>query len=131
MKIITEIDDDILFLSHAYEVAETASKCLKETGILDIRSRKPNFTGNETEEERTKMINDQAKKNLVDMCKRLMVEQPENAIQLFHALIVLDEGESYPKGAGLFNVMVKCLTDQMVVDFFLLLIRLGQSLSAI
>lgn len=124
MKLITDINDDVEFLGQLYTVVDKVKRCISETGIMDIRKRVPQFTGEETEEERKQKLNEQAKKNVMDMAKRLMVEKPQAAIELFQSLCILEEDEEYPKGFALLAVAFKCLENKEIMDFFMSLMSL-------
>ncbi|MDO4170795.1 MAG: hypothetical protein Q4D45_13000 [Lachnospiraceae bacterium] len=124
MKLITDINDDVEFLRQLYMVVDKVKSCISETGIMDIRKRVPQFTGEETEEEQLKKLNEQAKKNIMDMAKRLMIEKPQAAISLFQSLCILEENEEYPKGFALLAVALKCLENKEVMDFFMSLMSL-------
>lgn len=131
MKLITEIDNDILFMKKCYEVVDSVKKCLVDTDLLEIRKTAPKFTGNETEEERTEMIQKQAYENMMSMVKRLMFEKPESALDLFKSLIVLDEGEDYPHGIALFALATRCIMDPNIIDFFIQLMLLERRISSV
>lgn len=129
MKKITELTDDILFLKKMYEAADTCVSCINDTNVLEIRNRAPEFTGKETAEEKEKMWKEQAKTNLLDMAKSLMVEYPEKAVKLFQSLIILDDGEEMPHGIQLVHMAMSCIVDPYVLDFFVQAVRAGQMIS--
>ena len=63
MKTIAELNG-VDFLRQCNKIRYEVQDILKETNILKIRQKQPDYTGADTKEERLKRQEEQAKKNL-------------------------------------------------------------------
>ena len=91
------------FLRAINRTRKAVEKLLSVTGVMKIRKNVPNFTGNETPEERTEMERAQVKQNLNDMLDSLLETHPEETYECIMALCVRDEGEPEPDGIDYFT----------------------------
>ena len=112
------------FLRAINRTRHAVEKLLETTGVLKIRKNVPQFTGNETPEERRKMERAQVKKNLNDMLDSLLETHPEATYECIMALCVRDEGEPEPDGIELMMAAFSLISDKRVLDF---LSQLGKS----
>lgn len=112
------------FLRAINRTRHAVEKLLSVTGVLNIRKNVPNFTGNETAEERAEMERAQVKKNLNDMLDSLLETHPEETYECIMALCVRDEGEPEPDGIELVMAAFSLIGDKRVLDF---LSQLGKS----
>lgn len=112
------------FLRAINRTRKAVEKLLSTTGVLKIRKNVPNFTGNETPEERAEIERAQVKKNLNDMLDSLLETHPEETYECIMALCVRDEGEPEPDGIELVMAAFSLIGDKRVVDF---LLQLGKS----
>lgn len=112
------------FLRAINRTRKAVEKLLSVTGVLKIRKNVPNFTGNETPEERAEMERVQVKKNLNDMLDSLLETHPEETYECIMALCVRDEGEPEPDGIELIMAAFSLIGDKRVLDF---LLQLGKS----
>ena len=112
------------FLRAINRTRKAVEKLLAVTGVMKIRKNVPNFTGNETPEERAEMERAQVKKNLNDMLDSLLETHPEETYECIMALCVRDEGEPEPDGIELVMAAFSLLGDKRVLDF---LLQLGKS----
>ena len=112
------------FLRAINRTRKAVEKLLTVTGVMKIRKNAPNFTGNETDEERAEMERAQVKKNLNDMLDNLLETYPEETYECIMALCVREEGEPEPDGIELIMAAFSLISDKRVLDF---LLQLGKS----
>ena len=112
------------FLRAINRTRHAVEKLMAETGVLKIRKNMPQFTGNETPEERQELERAQAKKNISDMLDSLLETHPEETYACLMALCVCDEGEPEPDGIELMMAAFSLISDKRVLDF---LLQLGKS----
>ena len=113
------------FLRAINRTRKAVEKLLSVTGVMKIRKNVPNFTGNETPEERAEMERAQVKQNLNDMLDSLLETHPEETYECIMALCVRDEGEPEPDGIELLMSAFNLIADKRVLDFLLQLGRSG------
>lgn len=112
------------FLRAINRTRHAVEKLMSVTGVLKIRKNIPQFTGEETPEERQEMARAQAKKNISDMLDSLLETHPEETYECIMALCVRDEGEPEPDGIELVMAAFALISDKRVLDF---LLQLGKS----
>lgn len=125
MKTIAELNG-VDFLRQCNKIRYEVQDILKETGILKIRQKLPDYTGADTKEERLKRQEEQAKKNLNEMLDVLLEEKPEETIKLFNLLVIPEKGDKELTGMELTMIGLGIVSDKRVMDFLSSLIRLGQ-----
>lgn len=125
MRLITDVQDDAQFLGAVYDAAEAVANMVKAVGFAEIRKHMPELDGTETEAERKAKFEAQSKKNMLDIAKSAMKEHPDETIKALHSLIVLDDGEEFPKGVKLLTTAVKVLNNKEIMDFFTSVASLG------
>lgn len=123
MKTIANLNG-VDFLRAINKARHAVEKLLSVTGVLKIRKNVPNFTGNESPEEKAEMERAQVKKNLNDMLDSLLETHPEETYECIIALCVRDEGEPEPDGIELLMAAFSLIGDKRVLDF---LSQLGKS----
>ncbi len=123
MKTIANMNG-VEFLRAINRARHAVEKMLSVTGVLKIRKNVPNFTGNETPEEKAEMERAQVKKNLNDMLDSLLETHPEETYECIKALCVREEGEPEPDGIELIMAAFSLIGDKRVLDF---LSQLGKS----
>ena len=126
MKTIAELNG-VDFLRQCNKIRYEVQDILKETGIMKIRQKQPDYTGADTKEERQKRQNEQAKKNLNEMLDVLLEEKPEETIKLFDLLVIREKGDKELTGMELTMIGLGIISDKRVMDFLSSLIRLGQT----
>lgn len=114
------------FLRYVNRARHAVQDLLRDTEVLEIRKHKPDFTGNETEEERRAMLDVQAGKNLSGMLDRLCEEKPNETYKVLRLFIIPDEDEE-PDGIDILSAGMQLVSDKRVVDFFTSLARLEQT----
>lgn len=125
MKTIAELNG-VDFLRQCNKIRYEVQDILKETNILKIRQKQPDYTGADTKEERLKRQEEQAKKNLNEMLDVLLEEKPEETIKLFNLLVIPEKGDKELTGMELTMIGLGIVSDKRVMDFLSSLIRLGQ-----
>ena len=125
MKTIAELNG-VDFLRQCNKIRYEVQDILKETGILKIRQKLPDYTGADTKEERLRRQEEQAKKNLNEMLDVLLEEKPEETIKLFNLLVIPEKGDKELTGMELTMIGLGIVSDKRVMDFLSSLIRLGQ-----
>lgn len=123
MKTIANLNG-VEFLRAINKARHAVEKLLSVTGVLKIRKNVPNFTGNETPEEKAEMEREQVKKNLNDMLDSLLETHPEETYECIMALCVREEGEPEPDGIEILMAAFSLIGDKRVLDF---LSQLGKS----
>ena len=123
MKTIANLSG-VEFLRAINRTRHAVEKLLSVTGVLNIRKNVPQFTGNETPEEKAEMERAQVKKNLNDMLDSLLETHPEETYECIMALCVREEGEPEPDGIELIMAAFSLIGDKRVLDF---LSQLGKS----
>ena len=123
MKTIANLTG-VEFLRAINRSRHAVGKLLAVTGVMKIRKNVPNFTGNETAEEKAEMERAQVKKNLNDMLDSLLETHPEETYECILALCVREEGEPEPDGIELIMAAFSLIGDKRVLDF---LVQLGKS----
>ena len=113
------------FLRAINRTRHAVEKLMETTGVLKIRKNVPQFTGEETPEERQEMERAQVKKNLNDMLDSLLETHPEATYEFIMAMCVRDEGEPEPDGIELIMAAISLISDKRVLDFLLQLGKLG------
>ena len=126
MKTIAELNG-VDFLRRCNKIRYEVQDILKETGIMKIRQKLPDFTGAETKEERKKRMEEQAKKNLNEMLDVILEEKPEETIKLFKLFVIYENGDKELTGMELTMIGLSIVSDKRVMDFLSSLIRLGQT----
>ena len=126
MKTIAELNG-VDFLRQCNKIRYEIQGILKETGIMKIRQKQPDYAGADTKEERLARQNEQARKNLNEMLDVLLDEKPEETIKLFNLLVIPEKGDKEMTGMELTMIGLEIISDKRVMDFFTSLIRLGQT----
>jgi len=126
MKTIAELNG-VDFLRQCNKIRYEVQDILKETNIMKIRQKQPDYTGADTKEERLKRQEEQAKKNLNEMLDVLLEEKPEETIKLFNLFVVYEKGDKELTGMELTMIGLGIVSDKRVMDFLSSLIRLGQT----
>lgn len=115
------------FLKQTNRIKKVAEKWLKGTGILEIRKTKPDIPDDATDEEKTKIIRDQAMANLSKMLDKALDEYPDETLNLL-ALMCFVEPENVDDYdiSEYFDSIMDMITSKTVLRFFTLLVQLEQ-----
>ena len=126
MKTIAKLDGPA-FLRRCNKIRHEAYALVKDTGVMRIRERMPEFTGKETKEEREAMLNEQAKKNVSDMLDALLDEHAEQTVEVLKIMCVPEDGEDINAmdGIDIATAGLEIISAPKVMDFFVSLVRSG------
>lgn len=118
------------FLRQTNKIRHAAAGFMKETGVLELRKRRPEMTGKETNEEKKTAMDKQARKNLSDMADLLMDTNAEKTAELLGMLCFMDPEEvANAKGVDLLTPAAELLNSRQVIDFLLSLAKLEQTIT--
>lgn len=115
------------FLRQTNKIRNSAADFMEESGVLEIRKRKPEFSGKETDEEKKEKRNKQVRKNLSDMVDSLMDTNAEKTAELLGMLCFMEPEEvASAKGIDFVTPAIELLNSKPVIDFLILLAKLGE-----
>jgi ferritin len=119
MKTIAELTGGD-FLRHCNKIRHQVSDIIKETGVLEIRKRQPEYSGKETEAEKAEMRKAQAKKNIDSMLDCMLEEHAEQTMKLLNLFVIREEGdpEEIPD-FDLIAIGLDLIGNQKVMNFFI------------
>ena len=126
------------FLRQTNKIRHSVEGWLKETGILEIRKNKPTLieiTDSMSDEEKQKAETEnkerlaaQAKKNISDMLDKALDTNAEKTIQILAMMCFIDAKDANQvKPTTYLKNVAEILEDEDVIDFFISLMRLGQT----
>ena len=115
------------FLRRCNKIRYAAYDLVKDTGVMKIRERMPEFTGKETKEEREAMLEVQARKNVSDMLDALLDEHAEQTVEVLKLMCVPEEWEDIDTmdGIDVATAGLEIISAPKVMDFFVSLVRSG------
>ena len=125
------------FLRQTNKIRHSVESWIKDTKILEIRNNKPKLIEitdsmdeaqrKEAEEENTKRMHAQVKKNISDMLDNALETNADKTVEVLALMCFIDPKDAntvkpteYLKNAG------EILADKDVIDFFTSLMRLDQ-----
>lgn len=118
------------FLRQTNKIRHAAAGFMKETGVLELRKRRPELTGKETDTEKKAALDKQARKNLSDMADLLMDTNAEKTAELLGMLCFMEpEDVVKAKGIDFLTPAIELLNSRPVIDFLLSLARLEQTIT--
>lgn len=128
MKTLNQMNETE-FLRRCWLIADAVSDLLTKTQVMELRKVTPVLTGKETPEELEKKKNEQAKKNIKAMAKRLLFDNAEGTAKLLPLLYEPDvDADGNPETITPFKtlrVITSTIEDSDVIDFFISLLKLG------
>lgn len=112
------------FLRQTNKIRHAAAGFMKETGVLELRKRKPELTGKETDAEKKAALDKQARQNLSDMADLLMDANAEKTAELLGMLCFMEpENVAKAKGIDFMTPAIEFLNTKPVIDFLLSLAK--------
>ena len=115
------------FLRQTNKIRHAAAWFMKETGVLELRKRRPELTGKETEAEKKAARDKQARQNLSDMADLLMDTNAEKTAELLGMLCFMEPEEvANANGIDFLTPAIELLNSRPVIDFLLSLAKLGE-----
>lgn len=127
MKTLNQMEPEE-FLRRCWLIADAVSDLLTKSQVMELRKVTPVLTGKETPEELEEKKNEQAKKNIKAMAKRLLFDNAEGTAKLLPLLYEPDVDEDgKPETITPFKmlrVITSTIEDRDVMDFFISLLKL-------
>ena len=118
------------FLKQTNRVRKSAEKWLTETDIMNIRKRMPELPDITTPEERKAAMEEQAWKNMSAILDAAMEDHPDETLELMALMCFVEpeDVDNHPMDEYL-EALGELLGNRAVLDFFISLARLGQTIS--
>ena len=116
------------FLKQTNRIRKVAEKWLTDTDVMKIRKSKPEIPDGATEEEKTRLIQNQVKKNLSKMLDAILETSSEETLELM-ALLCFVEPEDVDdhEMSEYIEAISELISNTAVLSFFTSLVRLGQT----
>lgn len=116
------------FLRQSIRMKDAITAWSEQTGFMDIIRKQADLTGEETEDERKKIVHEQFTKNLSEALTVAMGENAELTSEIM-ALCCFVEPEDIPKYRAIdFMVsFMECISNKDVRDFFISLSKMGRT----
>lgn len=118
------------FLRQTNLIRKSVQNWLKVTDILNIRQRKPDFSGipEDDKEARKKAMEKQARQNLNDMLEAMLEEYPDETLEVLALVCFIDPKDADNHSIGEYlEAITEMLSNKDVINFFTLLMRLEQT----
>jgi hypothetical protein len=114
------------FLKQTNKIRHSVGDLFEKAGIQAIRKRKPEFTGEETAEEKKELLRKQAFENTSAILDALMEENAEKTAEVL-AMMCFVEPEEMDNYAGVDFVKpaIELFANKAVTDFLLQLAKLA------
>lgn len=116
------------FLVQSNKIRKVVEKWLKDTDLMSIRSTRPKYPEDATEEEKRKILQNQVKSNISRMLDAILEKNSEETLELLALLCFVEprEVDSHPMSEYI-SAVTELISDQAVLGFFTSLVRLGQT----
>jgi hypothetical protein len=116
------------FLAQTSKIRKRAADWLGKTRILEIREKQPVYADGMTDEEKQEAMRRQVKANLNEMLDSMLDEYPNETADLLGLLCFIEpEDLENHKMTEILKAVTDVISDQDVLDFFISLMRLGQT----
>lgn len=114
------------FLKQTNLVRKSVEKWITITDVLNIRKRLPELPDDATEEEKDKLLFEQAKKNTSAMLDAILDEHPDETLELLALLCFVEPShvDDYPI-TDYMDSIKELISNKSVFDFFSSLAKLG------
>ena len=114
------------FLMQSNKIRHAASTFSKSINLTEIRKTLPEFTGNETDEEKTALIKAQSKENISKILDRCLEENVDETIRIVGLMCFKTPEEAEIMEATEFlDVVLDLLCSERVINFFTKLMNSG------
>lgn len=114
------------FLRQANKIRHEAEDLFVAADIAEIRKRTVKFTGEETPEEKEKLITQQAKKNISDIIDNCLDRNVDLTVKVIGLMCFKNEKEAAEmEVTEFYDVAFELLASQRVIDFFTKLVNSG------
>lgn len=116
------------FLRQTAKIRRQAEDWLRKTRILQIREKQPTLTDDMTEEEKKEAMRRQVQGNLSEMLDSMLDQYPDETAELLGLLCFIEpedlDGVEFKQ---ILRAVTEIINDKDVLDFFISLMRLGQT----
>lgn len=116
------------FLKQTAKIRRQAEDWLRKTRILQIREKQPTITDDMTEEEKKEAMRRQVQANLSEMLDSMLDQYPDETAELLGLLCFIEpedlDGVEFKQ---ILRAVTEIINDKDVLDFFISLMRLGQT----
>lgn len=118
------------FLRQTNRIRKSASRWLKDVNVFEIRRRKPEGYDDMTEEEQKESMREQARENLYEMMDSALETYADETLELLALLCFVEpeKADDY-KVTDYLKSFTEIINDKDVMDFFISLIRLTETVS--
>lgn len=118
------------FLRQTNRIRKSASKWMKDVNVFEIRRRKPDGFEDMTKEEKQESMREQARKNLIEMMDSALDTYADETLELLALLCFVEpeKADDY-KVTDYLKSFTEIINDKDVMDFFISLVRLTESIS--
>lgn len=107
------------FLPQAYKIVAEFKRLFDDKKVKAIRARAPKFNGTETLEEQESLKQAQGAKNLEEILRVLMVEEPKKMARLLALICFVDEKDMKEySGIDLMLPVFEVLANPKILNFF-------------
>lgn len=130
------------FLTQTNKIRKAVAKWLTDTDIMEIRKHvppAPDYTKDMTQEEveqaqadYQKALQEQSKKNLMDMLDAVLDEHPQETLEILGMLCFVEPKDvGKMKGIELLNNGIETLSDPEVLRFFTSLVSVSKTVTSV
>lgn len=114
------------FLRQTNKIRHAAAGLMADSGVVEIRKRMPALTGEETPEEKKRLLHEQAQKNMDAILDTLLETHAEETVRVLGMMCFLEPEEIENSTTTDFLApAMELLTSKPVLDFLPLLAKLG------
>ena len=115
------------FLTQTNKIRKSVVNWLSLTQVLEIRKNMPAIPEGISEEERKKIIEEQAKKNLFDMLDSILDKYPEETAEMLGLMCFIEPKDlNKHKMTELFSSFTEMINCEEVIGFFTSLVSLAK-----
>lgn len=115
------------FLTQTNKIRKSVANWLSLTQVLEIRKNMPVFTDDVSEEERKKVMTEQAKKNFSDMLDSILDKYPDETAEMLGLMCFIEPKDlNKHKMTELFSSFNEMINCEEVISFFISLVSLAK-----
>lgn len=112
------------FLKQINKIRHEVEDLFTAANIKEIRKNIPTFTGEETEEEKAKIIRQQGRKNISDILDNCLEKNVDKTVKVIGLMCFKNEKEAENMEVSEFyDVIFELLGSKRVIDFFIKLVN--------
>lgn len=118
------------FLKQTNLIRKSVEKWLKLTDLMNIRNRKPDFTGISVDDhdKRASIVEEQARQNLNDILYEMLEHHPDETLEILALVCFVDPKDvDNHTVAEYLDALSEIISNKSVLNFFVSLARLEQT----